>query len=392
MSGVIFSIIILGIIVFVHELGHFLTAKYYKMPVDEFSIGMGPKLISKKVGETVYSIRILPLGGFVNIGGMKHENVDDYVIENNLQNENEKEENGENEGKSTEKRKISEQELQNIIRNNEIGFYTKKPLARFIVLIAGVVMNFLTALIVLYFSFSLTGNIKPSEYSSVKVESVWEKSNAYNVLKKDDVVVSFNGKKIKTLKDYSKEIIEINTKEQKSTLENQKYDVKILRNGKIVDEKIKLTYNDKIQSYFLGIQLAKEKMNPISKIKYTFLVFIDYMEMNFKGLEMLLTGKVSPREMTGPVGLPKVVGEAYKYAGYLAIVNIFIILSINIGIMNLLPIPALDGGRILFVLPEFFGIKINKKIEERIHLVGIILLLILMVFIFFNDILKYFNI
>ena len=112
--------------------------------------------------------------------------------------------------------------------------------------------------------------------------------------------------------------------------------------------------------------------------------------MMVQGLKKLITGKVSAREITGPVGLPKFVGEAYKSGGGLALIQIFIILSINIGLMNLLPIPALDGGRLLFVIPEFLGIKINKKIEEKIHMAGMILLLILMVFIIFNDVTKYF--
>ena len=177
--SIILAIIILGVIIFLHELGHFMTAKYYKMPVMEFAIGMGPKIFTKKIGETDYSIRMLPLGGFVNIAGMQPE------------------ENPENEIPG--------------------GFYTKPAFSRFVVLIAGVMMNFLTALMA-----------------------------------------------------------------------------------------------------------------------------------------------------------------------------IFILISINIGIMNLLPIPALDGGRLIFIIPEFLGVKINKKIEEQIHLIGMIFLLVLMLIIVFFDVTKYF--
>ena len=105
---------------------------------------------------------------------------------------------------------------------------------------------------------------------------------------------------------------------------------------------------------------------------------------------MLVTGKVSPKEITGPVGLPRLVGQAYEIAGYMALLNIFILLSINIGLMNLLPVPALDGGRLLFVVPEFFGIRMNKKIEEKLHLIGMILLFGLMIFVMLNDIIKLF--
>ena len=105
---------------------------------------------------------------------------------------------------------------------------------------------------------------------------------------------------------------------------------------------------------------------------------------------MLVTGKVAMKEMTGPVGLPKIVGQAYGQGGFFALLGIFILISINIGIMNLLPIPALDGGRLKFVIPEFFGIKVNKEIEERIHMIGMIFLLVLMLFIVFFDVTKYF--
>ena len=140
--SIIFTVIILGIIISVHELGHFLAAKYYKMPVSEFAIGMGPKIISKKIGETTYSIRMLPLGGFVNIGGMQYEEIPEY---------------GE-EGQDIENsKKFMEEEMEVIRRNNRNGFFTKSPLARFIVLISGVMMNFSTALIGIFIMMSVIG-------------------------------------------------------------------------------------------------------------------------------------------------------------------------------------------------------------------------------------------
>lgn len=244
--SILLTILILGIIVFVHELGHFLTAKYYNMPVIEFSIGMGTKLVSKKIGDTIYSIRLLPFGGYVNI---------------------------ENEGKE--------------------GFRERPPIHKFVVLIAGVVMNFLTAIIGIYILVNL---------------------------------VNFN-----------------------------------------------------IQGIFF------------EKIKITFVLFSKYFMSIIEGTKMLFTGKVNPSEITGPVGLPKIIGDVYKNGGSLGLINIFVVLSINIGIMNLLPIPALDGGRIVLLIPEFFGIKINKKVEMVIQMIGIILLLSFMAFVIFNDVFKYFK-
>lgn len=274
-NGIIFTIILLGIIVFVHELGHFLTAKYFKMPVIEFAIGMGPKLISKKIGETVYSIRILPLGGFVNIAGMQEEEI------------------GEEE--------LDEEEKEYIKYINENGFYTKKPFEKFIVLIAGVVMNFLTAILVIYF--------------------------------------------------------------------------------------ILVVFNDVPKKY---VETMGENINFLEKIPIAIDMFTNYFVRMIDGLIRLIGGSVSPKEMTGPVGLPKIVGEAYKMAGYEILYDIFVLLSINIGIMNLLPIPALDGGRLIFVILEFFNVKMNKKLEEKIHYAGMIFLMILMAFIVFNDVGKYF--
>lgn len=287
--GVLLTIILLGLIIFLHELGHFMTAKWFKMPVKEFSLGMGPKLISKKFGETVYSIRVFPLGGFVNISGMEEKEIekDAIIVETEEEINKILEENDD-------AIVYTQEEIDEINYDNENGFFTKSPLQRFIVLIAGVVMNFLSAFIVLFF-----------------------------------VVAAMS---------------------------------------EIVSDK--------------GFLL---------QLKITWKLFSKIFYETLNGVKLLFTGHVAPKELTGPVGLPKVIGQVYKSEGISVMKNIFVLLSINIGIMNLLPIPALDGGRILFVIPEFFGIKVNKKIENIIHMIGIILLLMLMAFIIFNDIMNYFR-
>ena len=347
--SIILAIIILGIIIFLHELGHFMTAKYYKMPVIEFAIGMGPKLFTKRIGETDYSIRMLPLGGFVNIAGMQpEENPEDEVPG---------------------------------------GFYTKPAFSRFVVLIAGVMMNFLTSIIAIFILISMTGVI-PTKYTEPIVGIVQENSRAKDFLQTGDRITEINGAKISNWKDLQEEILKINGTEKKYNDED--IPIKISRNGKEVSDNIKLTYSKDAESYILGIQVQSPKLSFLKRIEISVCSFVEYFKMMLQGLKMLITGKVSAKEITGPVGLPKFVGEAYKTGGGLALINIFIVLSINIGLMNLLPIPALDGGRLLFVIPEFVGIKVNKKIEEKIHMVGMMLLLILMAFIIFNDVTKYF--
>ncbi|RRD39398.1 PDZ domain-containing protein [Leptotrichia sp. OH3620_COT-345] len=346
--SILFTILILGLIIFLHELGHFLTAKYYKMPVIEFAIGMGPKLFSKKINETTYSIRILPLGGFVNIGGMQPEEGGEQKFEN--------------------------------------GFYTKPPFSRFVVLIAGIVMNFVSAIIVIFILFSITGVIPPKFIEPV-IGSVNQETAVKSAFKPNDRIIEINGEKINNWRDIALQIGEINQK----GYNGEDVAVKIIRENKEINQKVKLTYYEKEKVNLLGIQAVKTNVSVFRKIHASFSTFGDYFILMINGLKMLLTGKVSMQEVTGPIGLPKFVGEAYKAGGGFGLINIFILLSINIGLMNLLPIPALDGGRILFVIPEFFGIKVNKKIEERIHAAGMLLLFGLMIFMLFNDAFKYFK-
>ena len=395
--GIIFTIIILGIIVFIHELGHFATAKYFGMPVTEFAIGMGPRLFSVKKEETVYSIRILPLGGFVNIEGMQHEKFDleafkkermDEIIEElkdeiNSENNEIKDEQFISE---VEKRLDAavKQELkrQENIRKN--GFFTKSPFSRFIVLIAGVVMNFISALVALYIMLSITG-VVPPQYSQAIVGEIEQDSKANGKLKVNDKILTINGKNIANWSEMTKKIGEIS-----QNYKNEDVILKVLRDNKEITENVKLAYNEKTRSNILGIHLLSQKSTFGERIKISFIMFGDYFKLTLDGVKMLVTGKVAMKEMTGPVGLPKVIGEAYGQGGLFAMLGVFILISINIGIMNLLPIPALDGGRLIFIIPEFFGIKINKKIEEKIHLIGMIFLLVLMMIIVFFDVTKYF--
>ena len=395
--GIIFTIIILGIIVFIHELGHFATAKYFGMPVTEFAIGMGPRLFSVKKEETVYSIRILPLGGFVNIEGMQPEKFDleafkkermDEIIEKlkdeiNSENNEIKDEQfiSEVEKKldAAVKQELKRQE--NIQKN---GFFTKSPFSRFIVLIAGVVMNFISALVALYIMLSIAG-VVPPQYSQAIVGEIEQNSKANGKLKVNDKILTINGKNIANWSEMTKKIGEIS-----QNYKNEDVILKVLRDNKEITENVKLAYNAKTRSNILGIHLLSQKSTFGERIKISFIMFGDYFKLTLDGVKMLVTGKVAMKEMTGPVGLPKVIGEAYGQGGLFAMLGVFILISINIGIMNLLPIPALDGGRLIFIIPEFFGIKINKKIEEKIHLIGMIFLLVLMMIIVFFDVTKYF--
>ena len=397
--GIIFTIVILGVIVFLHELGHFATAKYFGMPVSEFAIGMGPKIFSVRKGETVYSIRVLPLGGFVNIEGMQPENFDlerfkkektDEIIEE-LRNEKgltEKSDEIESEEFVNEVSKKLDENVEKELKKQENiqknGFFAKSPFSRFVVLIAGVMMNFISALIALFVMLSITG-VMPIKYTAPVVGEIQADSRAKEKLRVNDRILAVNGENVSNWVEMSEKVLKIS-----QNYKDEDVSLKILRNDKEITENVKLTYNKEAKANLLGIQVLPQKTNINERIKMSFVMFRDYFKLTLDGVRMLVTGKVAMKEMTGPVGLPKIVGQAYGQGGFFALLGIFILISINIGIMNLLPIPALDGGRLIFVIPEFFGIKVNKKIEEKIHMIGMIFLLVLMLVIVFFDVTKYF--
>ena len=397
---IIFTIVILGVIVFLHELGHFATAKYFGMPVSEFAIGMGPRIFSVRRGETVYSIRVLPLGGFVNIEGMQPENFDlerfkkektDEIIEE-LRNEKgltEKSDEIESEEFVNEVSKRLDENVEKELKKQENiqknGFFAKSPFSRFVVLIAGVMMNFISALIALFVMLSITG-VMPIKYTAPVVGEIQADSRAKEKLRVNDRILAVNGENVSNWVEMSEKVLKIS-----QNYKDEDVSLKILRNDKEITENVKLTYNKEAKTNLLGIQVLPQKTNINERIKMSFVLFRDYFKLTLDGVRMLVTGKVAMKEMTGPVGLPKIVGQAYGQGGFFALLGIFILISINIGIMNLLPIPALDGGRLIFVIPEFFGIKVNKKIEEKIHVIGMIFLLVLMLVIVFFDVSKYFQ-
>ncbi len=333
--NLIITILILGIIIFIHELGHFLAAKFFKMPVAEFSIGMGPKLYSHEGLETTYSVRSIPIGGFVNIEGME---VDSEV---------------------------------------EDGFNTKSPFARFIVLIAGVFMNFLLAFTIIYFMVVSGGKMIQSE--EAVIGNVMKNSNAYEILVEGDKIFEINDIKIEGWSDISVVMRE--------EVDKKPLKIEILRNGQEMTFDIEPIYETGRDQPLLGIfpEYTVEKYGVIESFKVSGGVFKDLFVQIFTGLKLIFTGKVKADDVTGPVGMIKVVGEASK-GGALLLVWLTALLSVNIGIFNLLPFPALDGGRIVFVVLELLGIKVDKKLEERFHMAGMIILIGLILFITMNDV------
>lgn len=331
---ILIAILVLGIIIFIHELGHFITAKFFKMPVSEFAIGMGPQVYSYDTIKTTYSLRAIPIGGFVNIEGME---VDSKI---------------------------------------EDGFNSKPAYARFIVLIAGVFMNFLLAFIIMFSSIYTNGKYIPSDQPIIG--EVFKEVNAVGYIHPKDKILEIEGVKIETWGDIGNRLRSLNT---------QQVSIKLERAGRIEEVEAPLTLDPSSKRYMLGVlpEYSIEKFGVLEATKLSLKSGVRIVKDTLTGLKMMVTGQVKSEEISGPIGIIKVVGEASK-EGVGIVLWLMALLSVNVGVLNLLPLPALDGGRIIFVLLEMIGVKVNKKLEEKVHMIGMLVLFGLIIFITTNDI------
>lgn len=337
--SLLIAILVIGLIIFLHEFGHFITAKIFKMPVVDFSIGMGPEVFSVETQETTYSIRAFPVGGHVNIDGMEI----DKEVEN--------------------------------------GFNSKPAWQRFIVIIAGIVMNFLTAIVILFATFKIYGTYENNQMAMIG--DVAKNSPNISILQKGDLIKEIDGIKIENWNEIAEKL--------NKKFESNKVDLIIDRNGTEKELKANLIYDEETNRSFLGIQssIIKRELGIFESLQKSLESFFSIFKDIFVGLGQLFTGKISKDDISGPIGVIKIIGNSAQM-GVVNLAFMIAILSINIGCLNLVPIPALDGGRILFIILEMLGIKVNKRTEENIHRVGMLALMVLIIAVSFNDILKIF--
>lgn len=341
MSGfltIIAAIIIFAILIFVHELGHFIAAKLSGVYVLEFALGMGPKIISKKWGETVYSLRLFPIGGFCSMEG-EDEHVD-----------------------------------------SERSFSKKEPWKRLIILVAGAFMNILLGFVLL-----VGLNLAAEAFITPKIEQVQTNSAAAESgLMNGDRIVRANGRDINIMEDFSWEIE--NNKNSDGTL-----NLVVENNGEKREISVTPKETDGRKTY--GIVLTTQKNSFFESLKNSFYKTIFYSRVIIDSLFDLITGKASFSQVSGPVGIVHEIGTAVQSAqqtgseGIKMLIALTILLTINLGVFNLLPLPALDGGRILFVIIEMIRRKpVPIEKEAIVHFIGIVILLGLSVIIAFKDI------
>jgi regulator of sigma E protease len=344
---IIYFILILGGIVFFHELGHFLFAKKAGVYIYEFSIGMGPQLFKwkSKKDETMYSIRLLPIGGFVQMAGEEIDPDENIPKEKRMQ--------------------------------------SKTWLQRFSIMIAGIFFNFVLAIVLLFVVGLINGTPQKETYIGV----IDKNSSAYNAgLRENFEILQVNGKKASTKDILSLELIANVKKEVEIKYKDENGNVEIAKfKADTVDE-------NGTTNYKYGFSLINQKQRGFfSSIKYAFTKTIELIEYMFFVIWYLITGKISLTNLSGPIGIFTMVGETAK-EGLINLVYLMAIISVNVGFINFLPLPAFDGGRILFLIIEKIkGSPVNPKIENIIHTVGLGLLMLLMVFITYNDILRIFR-
>ena len=348
--NILLFIFILGLLVFVHEFGHFITAKRSGVYIYEFSIGMGPEIKSFKGKDGVkYSIRALPLGGYVQMAGEIYEDDDT--------------------------KKIPKEK-----------FMCNRPwYQRLVILTAGVFNNFLLAIIILI----ILGFYWGSPSLEPVVGGVVENYPAAKAgIKEGDLILAINGTKVTTwdkaqilflLKDKDN-VYEIDLKHEDGTEETIKVKPKVIKDEKGNKTKV------------FGIQSTGEVHKGLkAAIKYGFQKFSSTIEQMWITVVNLFSGGLSINALSGPVGIYTIVGESRK-AGIYSVLYLIAYLSINLGLMNILPIPALDGGHVLFLLIEKIrGKKIDAKIENAATLIFFALLIALMIYVSIHDVLRFFT-
>lgn len=345
--NIILFVLILGVIVFIHEFGHFIFAKLNGVYVYEFAIGMGPKLLSKKGKETEYTLRAIPIGGFCQLAGEE----------------------------------VDEDEMKKVPKNRRLQ--DKKPWQRFLIMFFGAGNNFLSAIIIIFFISLIWGGTSMTP----KISSMEKNYPAEKVgLEKNDIILKINDHKTTTMDDVSLYLTVAN--HDKNTKIQVKKQDGTIKNYNVKPKKVT---KEKNTTYVYGIGLRQEKTYGLTNaFKYTYKKTASIFKQMFVTVGYLFTGGIKISQLSGPVGIYSVVGEQSK-AGLSSILYLIAFLSINVGFINLLPLPAFDGGHILFIIIEKIkGSPVDPKTENIIHTIGLMLLMLLMIYITLNDVLKLF--
>jgi len=352
MTTLLATIFVLGLLVFVHELGHFLAAKKAGVRVERFSLGFPPKLIGKKIGETEYMISWLPLGGYVKLAGES----------------------------------LEEEES-----NQPYSLQAKPAWVKAIIFAAGPLMNFLTAFVLMWGVFFVSGDIEVN-HTKIVVGSVQENSPAEKAgLKPGDVIISVNGERVIRFDSLIEKV---------SPLLEQPVDFVWLSGSDTVRKTIvtmkEKRYNEKGETIFVGMigvgqAFSRKPVGFLTAGERAGITTVAFTGQVVRFVKGLFTREFSLKSVGGPVFISKIAGQEAS-RGFSSLLFFTALLSVNLALLNLFPIPALDGGHLLFLAIE--GVirrPISLKVRAIVTQVGFGLLLLLIVFVTYNDVMRLFQ-
>jgi regulator of sigma E protease len=352
MSMVLGFIVVLGVLIFFHELGHFLCARAFGVGVEKFSLGFGPKLAAKTVGRTEYRISAIPLGGYVKLVG---ESPDAEIDPEDL----------------------------------DASFSDKHVFKRMLIVASGPLFNFFLALVIFFGIFSMAGVIVMEPvFGEIRAESPAEKAG----LTARDRVIAVDGVPIETWTEMAEKITVGGGAALWLTVD---------RDGEIFDVRItpekmpmENLFGETVDRYVIGVTAAGEvvtkRLNPAAALVES--IHRSYMitELTIVSVAKLIKGSIPADNLGGPILIAQMAGEQVRQ-GFINLLFFIAVVSINLGILNLLPVPVLDGGHLLFFTIEAVrGKPLSIPIREKAQQVGLFLLMMLMVFVFYNDIMRFF--
>ena len=340
---ILIALLFFGLIISFHELGHFIFAKLFKVQVNEFSLGMGPAIFKKKKGETQYSLRLLPIGGYVSMEGEDEDS------------------------------------------ENERAFCNIKAWKRFIIIAAGGVVNLIMGVIVVAIMLATSGDLIGTPQINFFHEDA---ATATQGLQEKDVIKKINGKTV--FSEYDLSFLMARDKDGVIDFVVERNGEKVPVNGVKFDT---VKNPDGTLTIIYDFVIVGVKSNVWTVAKNAILESISIARIVWLSLFDLVTGQYGLSDLSGPIGTVTIIADTAQNAvaqtDYSTLFMIMALIAINIGLFNLLPLPALDGGRLFFLLIEMiFRKPIPRKYEGWIHAIGLGLLLLLMVVISFSDIMK----
>ncbi|MCF0247294.1 MAG: RIP metalloprotease RseP [Synergistes sp.] len=350
MISLIAFLIVIGICVMSHEGGHYWAARFRNVLIHEYSFGMGPVLWSSKKGETQYSVRAFPIGGFVKLEG----------------------EDAEDEDEPTEK-------PENYDPSRSLA--NKKPWERILIIGAGAAVNIILAWLLTAIFLSGHGTY---DLGTPKIGKVMEDTPAYTSgLKSGDIIKEIDGQKLAEWSDIRKNI-------QREDKDGDRFEIVVERNGEEKNITADIPVKDKETGRMLGVQPSFVKYPFITALHKAFAYSWNMSVDILKGLWMMITGQTKA-DVAGPVGIASMAGSAFR-EGFWTFIAFLGIINLNLGLINLLPFPALDGGRIIFIAVELVTRrKIPQRVETMIHYAGFVILIALILFVTGKDIYRLFG-